>query len=203
MPHIRLPRLGDEPRVVRGRGAPITPRNQPIHGRHLLRQLDNVKRQLERGIADRQPNLPEVPAGLQLLIQGATTDTGNVLLEGAKLRGLKLEVIEERRDGLFLAVSLDPQANRFGQTIESFAEDERTQSGRRKRGVRQIFEIDEIEPSGPPSKKGDELALVEIREGDGYLVDIEIAAGREHPSSEERRGNIHPLPCGRPRRPDR
>jgi len=187
MPHIKLPRLGDEPRVVQGRGAPITPRDQEAHGRFLLRQLDNVKRQLRRGLANRQENLPAVPAGIQFLIQGATTDSGKVLLEGAKLKGLKLEVIEERRDGLFLAVSLDPAANRFGHTIEWFTDDERTQTGRRKSGVRQIFEIEEVELSGPLSKKGDELALVDIRANERYVVDIEVAAGREHPSSEERR----------------
>lgn len=187
MPHIRLPRLGDEPRVVQGRGAPITPRDQAAHGLALLRQLDNARTQLERGIANRQQNLPAVPAGIQLLIQGATTQSGKILLEGAKLKGLRLEVIEERRDGLFLAVSLDPEAGRFAQTIESFLEDRRTPTGRRQRGVRQVFEIDEIEVSGPPSKKGDELAIVEIRADELYVVDIEVAAGREQPTSEERR----------------
>jgi hypothetical protein len=152
-----------------------------------LRQLDNVRTQLQRGIANRQQNLPTVPSGIQLLIQGATTESGKVLLEGAKLKGLRLEVVEERRDGLFLVVSLDPDANRLAQTIESFAEDRRTPTGKRKRGVKQVFEIEEIGISGSPSKKGDELAIVEIRPDDFYVVDIEVAAGSEQPSSEERR----------------
>lgn len=48
MPHILLPRLADEPRVVRGRGNPLTIRNQEVHGRRLLNQLEAARRQFER-----------------------------------------------------------------------------------------------------------------------------------------------------------
>src|SRR5579859_5347628 len=105
MPHIRLPRLADERRVLTGRGAPLTQRNQGAHGRALLTQLDAARQQLERQRRARPQGAPAVPDGVQLLLKGATSETGKVLLEGSKLRGLKLEIIEERRDGLFLTLS--------------------------------------------------------------------------------------------------
>src|ERR1700737_1689071 len=102
MPHIRLPRLADEPRFVRGRGNPLTPRNQELHGQQLLGQLEAARRQFERQRAAPHIGAPPLPAGVQLLLRGATSETGKILLDGSKLKGLKLEVIEERRDGLFL-----------------------------------------------------------------------------------------------------
>jgi len=152
-----------------------------------LNELDAARQQLERQRGARPPGAPAVPEGVQLLVKGATSETGKVLLEGSKLKGLKLEVIEERRDGLFLTVSSDPGAARFQQAIEAFRVDARTPTGRRRRGTRPIFEIDEIEVNAAAAKKGDELALIEIRDDDNYTVDIELAAGREHPMGEQRR----------------
>jgi hypothetical protein len=124
---------------------------------------------------------------VQLLVKGATSNTGKILLEGSKLRGLKLEVIEERRDGLFVTVSADAEAAGFQRTLEEFRGDARTRTGRRKRGTRQVFEIDQVEANPSMEKTGDELALVAINDGRNYTVDIEIAAGREHPMAEQRR----------------
>lgn len=187
MAHILLPRLADEPRVVRGRGSPLTPRDQNLHGRQLLDQLEVARQLFERHRAVRPRDLPPVPPGVQLLIQGATSDTGKILLEGAKLKGLKLEVIEERRDGLFVTVSTDGNAARLQQAIEDFRRDVRTPTGIRKRGERQIFEIDRVEISPALEKMGEELVLVEIRPGEHYTVDIELAAGNDEPSAVERR----------------
>ena len=187
MPHIRLPLLSDQARVVTGRTPPLTARDQRAHGRALLNQLDVAKNQLERLRRERPRGAPPVPEGIQLLVKGAASDTGKVLLEASRLKGLRLEVMEERRDGLFLTVSADPNATKFQETIESFRNNERTPKGRRKKGTRQIFEIDEINANATVAKKGDELALVEIRDGVNYTVDIELAAGREHPAGEQRR----------------
>lgn len=187
MPHIRLPVLSDQPRVVTGRTPPLSPRNQRAHGRALLNQLDAAKEQLDRQRRTRPHEAPPVPEGIQLLVKGATSETGKVLLEASKLRGLRLEVIEERRDGLFLTVSADPDATKFQQTIDSFRRNERTPKGMRKRGTRQVFEIDEIELNAAAAKKGDELSLVPIRDDENYTVDIELAAGRENQAGEQRR----------------
>jgi Subtilase family len=187
MPHIRLPRLADEARIVQGRGNRLTRRNQERHGRQLLAQLEDARREFERQIAARPRGAPAVPQGVQLLIKGATSDSGKVLLEGSKLKGLLLEIVEERRDGLFVVVSTDPRITRFEQAIEDFRGDVRTARGIRKRGERQIFEIDRVEVNSRREKIGDELALIEIRDDRSYTVDIEFAAGSEHPSSAERR----------------
>jgi hypothetical protein len=187
MPHIRLPRLADEPRVVQGRSKPPTVRNQDAHGRRLLDQLEAARQQFERQRIVRPRDAAPVPPGVQLLIKGATSESGKVLLEGAKLKGLKLEVLEERRDGLFVVVSADADVTRFQQAIEDFRDNVRTRTGRRKNGERQIFEIDQVEINSALEKMGDELALVPIRSGEQYTVDIELAAGRDEPSAAERR----------------
>ena len=44
-----------------------------------------------------------------------------------------------------------------------------------------VFEIDEIEVNAAVAKKGDELALVEIRDDENYTVDIEGPRGANTP----------------------
>jgi hypothetical protein len=181
---IRLEKFADQPRQVRARSQ-LPKRDQGAHGAHLRDQLSTAVAEYQQRLLDRQETLPNVPEGIQLLIKGATTSSGRSLLESAKLKDLKLEVIEERQDGLVIALSPDPKISRLGQAVEDFRTDTRTPptekrpQGTRKRGVNTVFTIDDLQPTPRDLRMGDELSDVEIKPDQHYVVDIEIAAGRD------------------------
>jgi hypothetical protein len=181
---IRLEKFDDQPRQVRGRGH-LPERDQATHGAYLRRQLNAAVASFRQHLSDRQAVLPGIPDGIQVLIKGAIMKSGRSLLESTKLKGLKLEVIEERPDGAVIALSPDPKLQSLDQAFEDFRTDERTPptekrpQGTRKRGVNTVFAIDELQPTPRDLRMGDELAEVRLRPNQKYVVDIEIAAGTE------------------------
>lgn len=181
---IRLEKFDDQPRQVRARSH-LPDRNQATHGAHLRNQLSTAIANYRRRLSSRQATLPGVPEGIQVLIKGATTSSGRSLLESAKLKNLKLEVLEERHDGIVIALSPDSELRRLGQAFEDFRTDERSAPtekrphGTRKHGVNTVFAIDDLQSTPRDRRMGDELSEVQIRSNQKYVVDIEIAAGKE------------------------
>ena len=109
-------------------------------------------------------------------------------MEGQEIpKGWKLEVIEQRRDGSLVTLSRDPNAQALDAAIEHFRLDERTATGRRKPGVRPVFNLDQVTRPQNIDKMGDELALTAVVPADRYFVDVEIAAGRETEDGQQRR----------------
>lgn len=181
---IRLQKFDDQPRQVQGRGRPVS-RDSAAHGSHLRNQLQSAVAALRQRLVARQPSLPDVPVGIQVLIRGATTADGKSLLESEKLKGLKLQVLEERSEGLVIALSPDPELRRLREAVEDFRSDARTAptpsrpNGTRKRGVNTVAAIDDVEPTPRSLRMGEELSHIPVVPDSSYLVDIEIAAGRD------------------------
>ena len=181
---LRIEKFSDEIRTVRGRGQ-LPPRDQPVHGEALNAQLAAAVAHATQARGNRNPALPEPPDGTQIFIKGATTASGETLLDSAQLKGLKLEVVEERRDGLVVALSADPHAARLGKAVEDFRTDARTAPtekrpfGTRKPGVKAIFAVEEVLSPTRQLRLGDELSAIEIQLEQTYTVDVEVAAGRD------------------------
>ena len=191
MPHIRLPRFSDEERHATGRSRELPNRNQARHGASLKRELNNAIRENEAERANRPANLPPLPDQVQLILKSATTASGKPLLEREAIpKGWKLEVVEQRRDGSLVTLSRDPKVSQLEAAIEHFRLDERTSSGRRKAGVRPVFELEEVTRPQNLDKMGDELALTTLAPAANYLVDVEVAAGRETEDGEQRRNEF-------------
>ena len=166
----------------------MPPRNQALHGRALQRQLQAAIADYGNRQAARSPNMPALPDNMQVLVKPATTQTGTPLLGTADIpKGWQLEVIEQRRDGTLVALSPDPRFTGLETAIDNFRRNERTPKGRLKRGARPVFNIEELDSFNRQLRTGDELALTEIRANQQYLIDVEIAAGREQPEGAQRR----------------
>jgi hypothetical protein len=90
-----------------------------------------------------------------------------------------------------VALSRGPKAEALDSAIEHFRLDDRTQSGRRKPGVRPVFSLDEVTRAHKIDKMGDELALTAIQPAASYFVDIEIAAGRDAEDGQQRRTDFN------------
>lgn len=181
---VHLHKFDDRPRQVRGR-TPVVRRNQQQHGTRLRDQLNRAINSFGQRIQERQATLPDIPGGVQVLIKGATSAEGNALLESATLKGFKLEVLEERSNGLIIALSPDTQLRQLNKAIENFridarsAPSQRYPQGRRKTGVNTVFYVDDIEPTTRALRIGEELSQITIGQNQRYVVDIEIAAGTE------------------------
>lgn len=192
MPHIRLPRFSDEERHATGRSKELPRRNQARHGALLRRELTRALRDNEAARANRPANLPPVPDKVQLVLKTATTASGKPLLEREEIpKGWKLEVIEQRRDGSLVTLSRDPNARALDAAIEHFRLDDRTPTGRRKPGVRPVFNLEEVTSAQNIDKMGDELALTTLEAAASYFVDVEIAAGREAEDGQQRRDEFN------------
>lgn len=188
MPHVRLHRFRDEIRHPRGGGPDLPQRNQRRHGEGLQRQLNRTLAEYGQRRDIRPPNLPALPQTIQLLMKPTTTATGKPLLEGVDVpKGWKVEVVEQRRDGTLVALSADPQFTGLETALDNYRHDRRTPKGRLKKGTRPLFGIEEFQASSRQLRIGDELALVAIQANGLYIVDVEIAAGREQEQGTERR----------------
>ncbi len=192
MPHIRLVRFRDEERHATGRNKELPVRNQARHGGLLRRELREAVREYETTKANRPADLPPLPDKIQLILKTATTPSGKPLLEREAIpKGWKLEIIEQRRDGSLVALTRDTNAQSLDAVINHFRQDDRTRSGRRKPGVRPVFNLEEVTRARNLDKMGDELALTVIEPAASYFVDVEIAAGREAEDGEQRRDEFN------------
>lgn len=181
---IRLEKFDEKQRQGR-RIDRLPARDQSEHGGHLASEMMDAIATFKEQIEGRTKDMPNVPEGIQILLKGATTATGNALLDSQKLLGLKLEILEERSEGVIIALSSDPNLRRLSQAVDDFRNDARTiptakrPQGTRKPGVPAIFSIDDIRLSQRALRIGEELSEVAIDILSNYVVDIEIAAGSE------------------------
>src|SRR5215472_720822 len=188
MPHVRLQHFRDEVRHPRRGGPELPERNQGSHGRELRRELRAAIRDYEQQRARGSPNLPGLPATIQLLVKPATTATGKPLIDGSDVpRGWNLEIVEQRKDGTLVGLSADPNLAGLETALDNYQHNRRTQTGRLKRGTRPVFGVDELQSPTRQIRIGDELALAQLQPNLQYSVDVEIAAGREHPEGAGRR----------------
>ena len=180
MAPIRLEKFLDEVRQKDGRSE-LPERDQAEHGTALIHQMQAALRKSAEQRSTRNPELPPLSKEIQVLLRGATTSTGKVLLDHDKVpKGWKLELVEEQRDGLLVALSRDPNAAELLKVLDSYQRDERTAAGRRKAGVKAVFSLDEVPTPNRSLRMGDELATTEIKLDEDYLLDIEVAAGFEN-----------------------
>lgn len=189
MPHIRLPRLLDEPRRSRGGGSPPPARDQQAHGASLEHQLAAAISLYSLRRGSRAPGLPPIPDAIQIVLRGVTASTGRPLLDATSVpKGWKLEIVEERQDGLIVAVSPDPQVQRLAEAIVSYRNDERTPTGKRKAGTTTLLSVDEVPSLDRSLRMGEDLAAIgDLVPGAYFMVDIELAAGTSHETGEQRR----------------
>ncbi len=139
MAPIRLEKFLDEVRQKDGRSK-LPERDQAEHGAALIRQMQAALRKSTEQRSTRNQDLPPLPEEIQVLLRGATTSTGKALLDHDKVpKGWKLELVEEQRDGLLVALGRDPKAAELLRVLDSYQRDERTATGRRKAGVKAVF----------------------------------------------------------------
>ena len=137
MEHIRVPRYLDELRQPSGWDTKPPERDQQAHGGELSSQLSQAVDRTAQYRQQRDPDLPELPPDIQTLLKGTTTTTGKALLDRDDVpKSWHLEVIDERQDGLLVTLSPEPDLSNLRQGVEWYRNDENTQTGRRKGGVK-------------------------------------------------------------------
>jgi hypothetical protein len=182
MPHIRLTHFLEEQRRPRRGGGDAAPlRDQAEHGEHLRQQLAEAVSAHASQLATRDLGLPPVPDGFQLVVKSALSDSGRPLLTADQIPARwHVDILDERRDGLILTASPDPEVSRLSETVEAYKNDERTQAGRLKPGTRGLFSVDDLPVPAREFKMGPTLLrLLEetpLAPDNTYVVDIEIAA---------------------------
>src|ERR1035441_5690739 len=130
MPHIPLLRYLAEPRFRIGRGPKLPERNRPAHGRLLEQQLRNLLDTVGDRRAARPRELPPPPEEVQLLLESSAARGKPILTEASLPKGWKLDVVEERPDGLLTAISRDPNLEKLHRSVSTFRRNERTETGR-------------------------------------------------------------------------
>src|SRR5579885_3483671 len=108
MPHIPLPRYLAEPRYRTGRGPKLPHRNQQAHGRRLEQQLQDLFDTVGNRRGARPHELPSLPEEVQVQLESSAVRGKPILTEASLPKGWKLEVVEERPDGVLMAISRDP-----------------------------------------------------------------------------------------------
>ena len=188
MPHIPLPRYLAEPRFRIGRSPKLPQRNQQAHGRLLEQQLRNLFDTVGDRRDSRPEELPRLPEEVQLLLESSAVRGKPILTEESLPKGWKLEVVEERPDGLLTAISRDRNLEKLQRSVNTFRRNERTEMGRLRFGATKIAALEGIAPADRTLKLGKELlADGPIRNRQSYLVDIEIAAGSSLEDHAQRR----------------
>lgn len=188
MPHIPLPRYLAEPRYRTGRGPKLPERNQQAHGRLLEQQLQNLFDTVGNRRDARPRELPRLPEEVQVQLESSAVRGKPILTEASLPKGWKLEVVEERPDGVLMAISRDPNLEKLQRSVTTFRRDVRTESGRLRFGATKIAALESIAPADRELKLGEELlADGPIRPRQSYLVDIEIVAGSSVEDHAQRR----------------
>ncbi len=178
MPHIPLARYLGERRFRTGRNPVLPERNHLAHGRLLDRQLTDLFDTVSERRANRGAELPPLPEGVQLLLASSNVHGRPILTDASVPKGWKLEVVEERPDGVLTAISRDPELGKFSRSINTFRDNDRTEKGRLRFGSTKIAAVERLAAIDRTQKLGEELlAEAPIRSRQSYLVDIEIAAG--------------------------
>ena len=153
-------------------------RNQQVHGRQLEQQLHTLFDTLGERRDLRSRELPQLPQEVQLLVESSAARGKPILTQASLPKGWKLEVVEERPDGILTAISRDPNLEKLQRSVSTFRRNERTETGRLRFGATKIAALEGIAPADRTLKLGEELlADGPIRSRQSYLVDIEIAAG--------------------------
>jgi len=178
MPHISLTRYLGEQRFRTGRSPALPARNQSAHGRLLEGQLHDLFETVQERSSSRVADLPPLPEGVQLLLTSSTVRGKPILTDASVPKGWKLEVVEERPDGILTAISRDPSLGKLSRSINTFRRNERTEKGRLRFGATKVAAIERLRAVDRAARLGEELlAQGPIRARQSYLVDIEIAAG--------------------------
>jgi hypothetical protein len=163
-------------------------RNQQAHGRLLEQQLRTFFDTVEDRRGARARELPPLPQEVQLLVESSALQGKPILTEASVPKGWKLEIVEERPDGVLTAISRDPELEKLQRSVQTFRRNERTETGRLRFGSTKIAAVAGIVPTNRTLKLGDELLLEgPIRNRQPYLVDIEIAAGSAVEDHAQRR----------------
>src|ERR1035438_2199206 len=188
MAHIPLPRYLVEPRFRTGRSPKMPVRNQLVHGRRLEQQLRTLFDTVGERRDARAPELPPLPAAVQLLVESSAAKGKPILTQASLPKGWNLEGVEERPDGILTAISGDPTLAKRRRSVVAFRQNERTAKGRLRFGSTKIAALQGIVAADRTLKLGEELLLQgPIRRGQAYLVDIEVAAGYSLDDHAQRR----------------
>lgn len=180
----------------RGRGFGRTPpvRDRALHAESLRQQLQTVMDAWKESMATRDPSLPPVPQGVQILIEPARDGRGAPVLtaDAIPAQSWKLEVAEERQDGMLVTLLPGGDASAIKTLVGEWERNARDPNDESKAlsGTARIGHVERFARATRSDRMGDALAGVEIDPAAWMTVDVELRAGHKDEDGPGRRGEF-------------
>lgn len=179
LPFVAGPRNKQRKRAAGG-GA-RSRENAAEHGQNILRQIEAFQEIVNAQIARRPAGFPALPEPIQAIVETERLPVDRV-------SALGLTPIEERADGLLVAISPTAAMPTLATKAQSYITERTDSDNPRYEGL--IAPIDHIRPATREDKIGERLArwLAEgrWRPDDLIWVDVELAGGRSELGQENR-----------------
>lgn len=169
-----------EPVRRRGRGFP-QPKvdvDRATHAVKLREGIASILKEQAAATAARDPALPHVPPGVQVVIEPLRDEKGKLLAGDVEVpRAWGLQVIEERQDGSVIAVRRGEGLDAIAKAVEGWAQNARDAKGRAKQGTRPIGKVGRIVRVRRENRVGEDLLAEDPTLTSEHVVDVEFAAG--------------------------
>lgn len=179
LPFVAGPRNKQRKRA--GGGGVRSRENAAEHGQNILRQIEAFQEIVNTQVARRPSGFPTLPEPIQAIVEAERLPVDRV-------SALGLTPIEERADGLLVAVSPTAALPTLATKAQSYITERTGSENPRYEGL--IAPIDHIRPATREDKIGERLAMWlaegKWRPDDLIWVDIELAGGRSEQGQENR-----------------
>lgn len=189
-------RLAEVREGIRRAGRPPSTKPTRDRGGHasaLREQLSAAVAAHQLALSARDPSLPAMPAGLQLLVEPARDEKGASLLAGHEVpKGWKLQVAEERQDGTLVTLLPDGDTGPLLTLIDAWKDDARDATGKALPGTGKVGHLERVVRARRGDRMGEALADIDLSVEAEHIVDVELRAGdaEDDGSGAARRGTL-------------